>query len=137
MIAYKIVEKQTRWGMNWMLFKYYNKTKYPSWFADGLRFKKYHPQYFPRYFKGRIIHAVSGSLGIMCFETKQDAKLCLKWIDVGKVIKVRGIGEPTYVSEVFADTFIMPWNVINDEDFGPFDKAPKGTVAFPAVKVLE
>ena len=66
-MPYKIVEKGTRWGLNWLIFKHYRKAQYPEIYARGVAFRKSHPEFFPRYFKDRVIHAVPGSLGIMCF----------------------------------------------------------------------
>jgi len=134
-MPYKIVEKGTRWGLNWLIFKYYRKTQRPEIYVRGVAFRKSHPEFFPRYFKDRIIHAVPGSLGIMCFPFKEDAEQFKLLVpDTGKIIKVEGIGKPRHVYEVLP-TELTPWNLTADcEIYGP---APEGTIGYSAVRVLE
>ena len=88
-MAYKVVEKQTRHCSNWAIYKtHYQETRV-------LKYRRDHPKWFPRYFKGRTIKEAPGSIGILCFEYKRDAASFahsyrgIDWI----IISVKGIGE--------------------------------------------
>ena len=139
MIAYKVVEKRTRWGSNWMMFK----NRYACGrisleeFTRGLKFRKRHPEIFPHYYRGRIIKAAPCSLGILCFETKKDAENFILDADFGSsatIVAVRGIGFARAVKKVLACCGAYPWRL----ETGSFvTLAPKGTLAFDAIKVLE
>lgn len=134
-MPFKVVEKQTRWGTNWTLFKsYYKRT---SKFSKVERFRKAHPEFFPHYYKGHVVKAAPHSLGIMCFSKRSDAERFEEIISCGRtiIIKVKGIGKPRYVSRVVADCGLDPRNLVSS--FYLNGVAPKGTVAFPAVEVLE
>jgi len=139
-MPFKIVEKKTRWCLNWAYFKNCSVGLdiSPEEYREGLRFKKQHPEFFPHYFRGRVIKAAPGSLGIMCFPTRGRAEgykngfFCRKKLTV---VEVEGIGSPKKVDQIIEYCGIYPWRLcISNSSTKP---APHGTVAFPAVKVLE
>ena len=142
MVVFKVVEKQTRWCSNWMIFKhsYQIGECTSSWFSAGVRFRKKHPEYFPRYLKGHIIYAAPNSAGIMCFLYKSQAEKFRKRHSCDGnafIIKVRGIGTPRVVEEVVNGCGVCPWFLL---DYGRecfLGVPPFGTRAFEAVEVLD
>ena len=75
-IVYKVVEKRTRHGSNWTLYK--NKMES----ENGLQYLKQinklrrdHIKYFPRYLKGTEVRMALGSIGILTYETIYDANI--------------------------------------------------------------
>ncbi len=139
MIVCKVVEKQTRWGSNWMLFK--SDCQDSSLFSLGERFRKNHPEFFPRYFKGRIVKAAPNSIGILCFSSMTAARVfrdthCHNMPAI--IIKVRGIGAPRKVKKVGVGCGSSPWLLFDyKEEIFIGGEPPFGTIAFPAVEVLE
>ncbi len=138
MIAFKVVEKKTRWCSNWAYFKHYAKDTLPEVYKCGLRYKKQHPKFFPRYLKGRMIEGAPGTVGIYVFPTRSSAerfKGRLPCEDQTKVIKVEGIGTSQKVESVIEACGTDPWYLT----YKPWltRPAPKDTIAFKAVKVLE
>lgn len=135
MIAYKVVEKQTRHCSNWTLFKGIYGGRVDS---RALKFKKENAAYFPRYFKGKVITAPSGSPGIMCFtETKQAFRFKHAYQALeerGIVIKVRGF----YRLQPIKITPACGYYIFRIKDKNKrLSKPPPGTVAFRKVLVLE
>ena len=138
-MSFKVVEKQTRWGSNWAIFKEFTKTHgFTNIYKKGLEYKKKHPEFFPRYFRGKVVRGAPGTLGIMCFPTKAYAerfKRHMRCEDKVKIIKVRGIGKPRKVNLVVRACGNYPWRLTGDS--GVIANAPKGTVAYETVEVLE
>ena len=145
LIAYKVVEKGTRWGSNWMMFKdvLTDPEALPSSCEKGLKFQKEHPEFFPRYFKNTIVKAAPKSRGILCFETKQHAERFITYSDLKHraiIVKVRGIGQARQIVSVIPNCGSFPWHLTltTKMKLGFYMmRAPKGTIAFNAVEVLE
>ena len=142
MIAYKVVEKGTRHCSNWAMYKAY--CKYHNLPIDVYLRKKY-PDLFPRYLKGTIVEKAPGTVGIFCFPSLVDAHdflgalLPLDIFDY-KIIKVEGIGKPTYKPKIFLSCS-NPANLVDVIRINPYNSPVSdynGTyVTFPKVKVLE
>jgi hypothetical protein len=76
MIVYKVVDRNTRYGSNYIVYtNKYNKIKELHEKFKGL-LQKYPKlkEYFPQYKEGEVIQCVKGSVGLMSLETKEDAK---------------------------------------------------------------
>ena len=131
MLAYKVVEKGTRHCSNWAIHKSENSFKYRS-----TAFHKKFIQYFPRYLKNTTVYAVKGTVGILTFNSKIDAKCFISCNNRANliIIKVKGIGEPYDVKYLNAGCGSTPEDILND--FGSM-VPPRGTIAFESVKVLE
>ena len=141
-MPYKVVEKRTRWCTNWAIFKYHMlEDGTPEEYAKGLKFKKEHPEYFPRYLKDSIVEAAPGSLGIMCFPEKLYALWFMEGLrcrDRLTIIKVEGLGLARPVCKVIQSCGYRPWYLVTKARCWSFTiEAPEGTVAFSKVKVLE
>lgn len=140
MIAYKIVEKQTRHCSNWTLFKATFKENDESFYQQGLKFKHENPEWFPRYFKGSLISAAKDSVGILCFKTKERAinfqNHYLTLRKNGLVIIVKGFGKPTPETEVGVIAGCGDTNIYNIKAGARGLFPPSGTVCFKSVKVL-
>jgi hypothetical protein len=140
MIAYKVVEKNTRWGSNWAMFKHSHMKIMPGlhW-KKALAFKKEYPKYFPRYFKNYIIKAVPNSPGILCFRYYRHAQLFIcrySWTEIKIIIiKVEGFGIPKDNICVHASCGTDPRDLIAASD--GIVSAPYGTIGFKKVRVLE
>ena len=136
MIIYKVVEKRSRRGTNWILSSKMEKLKL---FNDE-SYKKLKP-YFPQYRKGRIVKAVPKSTGILCFKTENHAKNFINGElrfnkQKAKIIKLRGIGNPKrrVVIMGHCSNFL---NLIG-EGFRTIKRDnPAGTIAFNSVEVLQ
>ena len=126
MLAFKVVEKNTRCGTNWAIYK----NNYNTDFS----FIKKHKEYFPRYLKNTIVHAVKGSVGILCFKDEKHAQ---KFIDIyqinAKIVKVEGYNQNLSDFRINCHCGSSPHNILGWERIQP----PKGTIAFESVKVLE
>jgi len=154
MIAYKVVEKGTRHCSNVLLFKTGNAHD-PERVRDFLRWRRKHPEFFPKYLKGTIVRAVRGSAGIMCFESVRHAEWFISEVYVpravrehAKIIKVRGIGPSSTPTEVVSGCGMHPWRLVErytrlpslQRQLSPYyscHRSPPGTIAFKVVEVLE
>lgn len=148
LIAYKVVGKQHRYGTNATL--YITGGNQPS-DGHGLASLKRNinylqvQEYFPRYRKGTRIEAVPGSVGILCFDSREDARRFIEgyWSQdlirsPVKIVKVKGFSKIT-----------TPFRLASGcSDLGQMRKLrrkeavlnmnpPSGTIAFKAVEVLE
>ena len=92
------------------------------------------------YEKGTIVNAKAGTLGIMVFKTKTEAKLFKKGrgFRTFHIIKVNSIGRgkvPSSISHHILETSIRSFykasSVENSSD------PPKGTICYKSVEVLE
>ena len=107
------------------------------------------PKYCLDYQPNTIVHAIEGSMGIMCFKTYEQAKefrvLCG---ERGKIIKVRGIGRPTYPkfhSQMWSNSgfdWYYHWKNIRKKalcqlGISKTGMNPEGTICFKAVEVLD
>ena len=66
--AFKVVEKRTRFGTNYMIFKKMISSK-----RNDLKVNHEDKIFFPKYKKNSIIKAFPDSAGICCFESIYDA----------------------------------------------------------------
>jgi hypothetical protein len=133
MQVYKVVEKKTRHCSNWAIFKSHEYCNNIFW----KKFRKNNLQYFPRYFKGRVVEAVKGTIGILTFEYLEAAELFIKCNNAVKnliIIKVEGIGDERRVYHLKGNCGGKPTNILRA---GEEMAAPQGTLAFESVKVLE
>lgn len=138
-MLYKVVERQTRWGTNWMVFKHQH-SKDKEIYLKGLKFRKEHPEFFPHYFRGKIIKAVPGSLGIMCFSRRDYAEQFMKSLCLGEmaiIVRVKPLGIGRSIDTVIPVCASCPWNLEFQSSNYFAAPSPKGTVGFEAVKVLE
>jgi len=98
------------------------------------------PGYFPRYLKDTIIKEVKGSVGILTFETEDNAKAFINEEisnpGLALIIKVEGLGEKKKVKSINTGCGGSP-RMITEEFDHLKAYPPRGTVAFPAVRVLE
>lgn len=132
-MPYKAVEKQTRHCSNWTLYK----THLPT--ARVCKYRRDHPEWFPRYLKGRTIKEVPGSVGILCFELRIDAfhfiknykRTSIDWL----IIQVRGINRREDIRSLIGGCGLYPTNLCLTQD--EFASPPRGTVAYREVLVLE
>jgi len=144
-IAYKVVEKQTRHCSNWAMFIVkvrarikggWSRDSFPC-IALAVKFGKEHIEYFPRYLKGTTVKAAKGSVGILTFGMKREAKnflsLANKEID-WLIIEVEGFG-PRPVKYLNGLCGAEPSNIIKDNNDHIYP--PRGTIGFDKVKVLE
>lgn len=96
---YKVVQKGTRFGSNWAIFsrKLKDKKEHQDEYNEGLRYRKEHPELFPRYFKGHIIEAPKYTIGLMMFTDLYTAILFQKMHSglsaTTKVIRVEPLDE--------------------------------------------
>jgi len=146
MIAYKVVERGTRWCSNWALFKQYLLDDgTPEEYVRGVRFRKEHPELFPRYHKGSIVKAAIGSVGIMCFPSERHAEsfkgYSRRLSHSLMIIRVEGIGKPRQPTSVIARCGKCPWNLaeMSQVETSRFrDDVEKGSIiTFPTVRVLD
>ncbi len=94
------------------------------------------------YLSGEVVEAEAGSLGVMCFETLQQAQdfaghaVGANWEECCEIITVKPIGsglKPPYVSRlVFEDELDAFY-----KGKGRVSKSPQGTICFRGVKVIE
>lgn len=132
-MAYKVVEKQTRHCSNWAIYKtHYQETRV-------LKYRREHPEWFPRYFKGRTVKEAPGSIGILCFEYKMEA-LCfaesykkIDWL----IIQVEGIGEQRDWCLLISGCGCYPKRLGREALVTDLVSPPIGTVLYHEVLVLE
>ena len=135
MIAFKVVEKRTRFGSNLAICR---ASHHGSAFSNVIKaFKRKYPQFFPRYLKGSIVKKAVGTVGILTFKTQFDADHFAASLSARpslKIIRVEGIGKPKEKVRLIGNCGSDPTNLLNEEEEIP---APTGTLAFPVVRVLE
>jgi hypothetical protein len=138
MIAYKVVGKKKRDCSNWLMQTRNRK-------IDRRRIARKIIRYYPRYPKGKIVKAVPGSVGILCFVDTSAAehfmeKYCL--CDRAKIVPVRGVGSPNYNPSIFwwintsIDRLHLDYSTRSKFD-GEYSLGRNSVVAFEAVEVLE
>lgn len=141
MIAYKVVEKRSRRGSNYMIAfgdTHYNPKKRK--YLNELIIKNDLQVFFPQYFKNKIIKAKKGSIGILCFENVRSCKFFIKDYRLKnyKIIKI----------ETYGDITRNPMIISSCADFLRLKKYRQKSsyinahidldiIACPAVKVLE
>lgn len=88
-----------------------------------------------------IVKAIKGSVGIMCFETKESAEIFISHQYVWEkeeleIIDVRPIGKANYPKSVSAQTTEGALNNFYEDEAIVTMHPPKGTVCYKSVKVL-
>ena len=118
-------------------YKVVTNERYSITISKGKKYRKH-------YLKGKTVEATKGTLGIFVFDNLDDAD-DFRYIMDGMIIKVKPIGNGKRVKRIcgvgdkkatqelnaFYRGFTQLWG------WGLFDLAPKGTICYPAVKVLE
>lgn len=95
MVLYKVVQKNTRFGSNWAIFseKYIRREET---LKEYKKFRKDHPDLFPRYLKGIILTANPITIGFMMFKEIYNAELFQELIDLKettKIIEIEPLGQ--------------------------------------------
>ena len=139
MIVYKVVEKNTRHCSNWAMMKHYQyDASIPKSFIN---FKKKHPDFFPRYLKGKTIKKVSESVGIFCFKDIDDAEVFINkgfgYNSKAIIIKVRGNGKIVHRPKIITGCGTSPSDLLLYKNKIYQEDGVQGSIAFPSVTVLE
>lgn len=137
MIAYKVVGKN-KCSTNWEIFSNGNNSHYAT---PALLKRLIKLQWVKLYYKGRTITAHKDSVGILCFKRRKDARFFKNryWgLCYTKIIRVEGIGRSTTKIRLERAMGSYMRNTHNfGEDYADSMPAPRGTIAFRSVKVLE
>lgn len=145
MICYKVVSQKYRYGTNatgYIAMYGFNR------FKDKLRTHKALKQFFPIYKKGEIVKSVPGSIGILCFKTREHATLFIskyRQLSLDKNLRKRTI-QPVEIIRVSGRNRRVVEHIMgggmsltallvrrNDKDF----PVPTGTICFESVKVID
>jgi hypothetical protein len=128
MIVYKVVVKRKRWSA----------VAYTEQVDDANNGRKY----CLKYKKGSIVGAIPKTMGIFCFEKKEQAERFADGLDYSwscpywhKVIKVRGRGKPYRPRIIGYADYIDAFYQSKRKQH--VQRAWQGTICFPAVEVLE
>ena len=90
-----------------------------------------------KYLKGKIITADPQTLGIFTFKTKKEA-MFFRWFSTWLILKVQPIGRGTVPKLISHNTDKRSLIRFFKELSGRIRiKPPKGTICYPAVKVLD
>ncbi len=131
--VFKVVEKGTRWGSNMTMAKQLRDYD----LVDIIKFRRTHPQYFPKYCQGRIIKGAKNTSGILTFGEYKDAKYFVNTAFSSPpsciIIKVLGYGEPSTNARIVPGCGDWPLHITHKAKVA----APHGTLGFMKVKVLE
>ena len=110
-IAYKVVDKETRYGTNAALMLHAKEHDR----CDVARVLIAYEQFFPKYERDAFIECVPNSPGVCCFETIEDAQNFIR-DDLGdlcyevKIIKVEGLKRlRKRIYTQIGDLFILGW----------------------------
>jgi len=146
MLAYKVVEKKTRKGSNWLLAKLEARRKIIPF---PLKIMQKHREFYPSYFGGRTIRAVPGSQGIFCFQKYEEAERFITYYDLqhrARIIRLRGIGEPNlkprFLPQVGTVTLrknLIELYSLDTTNYRPLNvySIPAGNCTFREVEVLD
>ena len=130
MKVFKIVDAKTRKSL-----VLYNNWGHDTHFCN----------YVLKYPEGETVTAPEESLGIMCFESMECAKEFINenmWTGRETILQVEGIGKPIRPKRVASFKIRNPLAVFNrlrnskKSTVKITHSAPRGTICFPAVKVL-
>jgi len=141
-IAYRVVTKNTRKGTNWAFLTYRSSSKEVRYLAK--RYFTHDP--FPSYYKGKIITALPGSLGIFCFPSYEKAQNFIESSkhlqEKAKIIKVLGFPSWKPVRSVLPDCSMSVISLVYYQDKYSYTRLPPrskvfNSVTFPEVLVLE
>lgn len=132
-MPYKAVEKQTRHCSNWAIYKTLCRE------SRVLKYRRDHPEWFPRYLKGRTIKEAPGSVGILCFEHNIDALHFIRSYDGINwlIIQVKGIGKQRDLDCLISGCGCYPERLRQGASSIDNTSPPKGTVLYREVLVLE
>jgi len=157
MLAYKVVEKQTRHCTNFTLMKSCCSTS--EQLEMLVKWRKKYRKWFPTYRKNTTVSAPKGSLGIMTFQRRWDAEEFIEEEfssakNSVKIISVKGINKlsrpncilahagnvevGTYIDEVETPAYnFMSRNAKLSLEYHKCRPVPDGLVCFEGVEVLE
>ena len=140
-ILYKVVDKETRYGSNYMILK--NENNFGLW----KYFVETYPEFFPRYTKNTRVDGIKGSPGILCFDTFDNAKLFMfQMCRINKkniIIKVKPLGKVTHTFKLLFHSGGNPEKIkefYKGQSFAHYiydNTKILGCVGAPSVLVLE
>lgn len=141
MIVFKLVDKETRFGSNAGMYITHSGLHN---FEELLRRIPNLVEYFPNYFFDKVVHAVEGSVGILCFWTYEDAadfaRCNIRNTRRFEIIRVEGIGYPSDTGRLANNCGDNPRGLLDNYarlGYVCSMGLPKGTVCFKSVRVLE
>jgi len=143
-IVYKVISSKDRRGSNMAIYRCLAKKDCGKFnIADFFRKHPVLKPYFPQYKKGAIVKAVSGTPGIFCFQTVENAKRFVKLELLGcklrnyLIVRVRGIGDKHYPKpyHILTGCGSIPTNLLDQRHY--YNDTIPGSVCYPAVEVLE
>ena len=122
----------------WKVVDIFNNSCITSWLSHKYRL---------HYPKGGLVKASPGTLGIMCFETKEYAADFVDWMNShnsylagAKIKKVMGFGiptRPTKIVKMSEEEFDKFYSGHPDYSDPPKSVVPEGTICFEEVVVLD
>ena len=139
MIAYKVVEKGTRFGSNVTIDKHENRNITPKERRRITTLRRKHKAWFPRYLKHTTVKMVRGSIGILAFDAFENADRFKKkypsLYNHGQIIKVKVKGKLLPEARVIlgCSKFEHLLGMLSSTTA----PAPSGTIFCRAVEVLE
>lgn len=142
-ILYKVVEKGTRHGSNWALFKAGASPQDRRHYDAVNAWRRKNKAWFPRYLKGHVIEKAPGSIGLLTFRTLGDAREFIgqecRYVQM-KIIKVRGKISTKQNVLILAGVGYFPKylaNTLGQVVAHRMRRPPEGTVLCDSVEVLE
>lgn len=141
--VYKVVGTKERYGSNATGWAIQNDKPFEDFFKLNPDLKESLTQYFPKYEKGKVIKAVKGSVGILCFESRAYAEnfekdyIYLWGSNSTMIIKVIGLGKRRKLEYIIGCGMQIKILISSDINNTDFIDPPDGTVAFTSVRVLE
>lgn len=143
MIAYKVVDRKSRRGVNWAYFTRSNSRLLSNNFSrrHKRRIIQKLSEYFPVYKKGAVINKVPSSVGILCFRKKADAAGFVNFNGLSSppydciLVKVQGEGITTPIKIVMGAN--RNPTILTTDAIKEYRSPPTGTIAFEIITVLE
>jgi hypothetical protein len=132
MIAYKVVHKKTRYGSNAAGFIKDNGEKSFYYTVKQLKLKKF----FPVYKKNTVVKQAPKSVGLMAFESLDQALGFIYEYDFdAKIIKVEGTRKRKQARKIRHGCMNIEY--LLEEDGKHLTPTHEGTIFFAKLKVLE
>ena len=137
MIAYKVVGKKTRLSSNFTIFQNDKGSKKLEKLLENKEIAKFCKKYEP----GKIVRAVRGSVGILCFSDMDSAEVFISRQVKPKNFKVIQVsGNKRRLIKGFSlinNCGGLPERLTHINIRNAEMRPPWGTIAFPQVKVLD
>jgi len=142
-IAYKVVEKKTRWCATWASYK--NRFDTSTLKTIAKRIRKKYPELFPRYFKNSIVLKAPNTPGILVFKREKNAvefsKSHIFKVGHMRTIKVRCLCSGYPIKNLIDLSWRFPKYFVESYKFPNADVCystpPDGTFGVDAIEVLE